>query len=254
MLRAERLNHIMIAVNQHEIIKIDALVQIAKVSKATIRRDIEELVSRGLIQKTRGGVMSAERVTAAEPCFRTKNSTHAEEKARIARAALSHIDYGDHVLLDAGTTVLELAKLIKSGKNITTVTYDLLIAMEIARHSNVDLMLVGGTLRRNYYSVYGYFAEKMLRDIRVNKAFLSADSIDLKQGIMSYTADDISLKKLIIECSNEVILLCDHSKFEANAFINIAPLDLVSRIIVGREISEPMLRRLKETGVTVELA
>lgn len=254
MLRAERLNHIMIAVNQHEIIKIEALVQIAKVSKATIRRDIEELVSRGLIQKTRGGVMSAERVTAAEPCFRTKNSTHAEEKARIARAALSHIDYGDHVLLDAGTTVLELAKLIKSGKNITAVTYDLLIAMEIARHSNVDLMLIGGTLRRNYYSVYGYFAEKMLRDIRVNKAFLSADSIDFKQGVMSYTADDISLKKLMIKCANEVILLCDHSKFDANAFINIAPLDLVNRIIVGREISEPMLRRLKETGVTVELA
>lgn len=243
----------MTVVDQQEIITIDQLINIVRASRATVRRDVEVLYKNGLLQKTRGGVMSTNHENPVEPCPRKKNDSNIAEKIRIAHAALNYIDAGDRVLLDSGTTMLELARLIKSGTGVTAVTYDLLVAMEIAKHSDVGLMVVGGTLHRSCYSVYGYFAEKMLGDIRVNKAFLSADAIDLKQGVMSYTTDDISLKKMVLQCANEVILLCDHSKFEANAFVNIAGLDIASRIIVGNELSEHTLAKLRETGLIVEV-
>lgn len=158
----------------------------------------------------------------------------------MAEAARKYIGDNEYVVFDAGTTIRELAKRIRGDRRLTAVTYDLLTAVELAKRPQMELLMIGGFLRKTYYSTYGFFAENMLRKFRADKAFLSADAIDMEQGIMSYTPDDIQIKQLIVESAAEVILMCDHSKFDTKAFLNICDLKKVSRVITGRELSGDM--------------
>ena len=177
----------------------------------------------------------------------------ADEKARIAKAAREHISPGEKIILDSGTTVLELAKLVNDIPDLTVVTNDLHIASEVSIFPNATLLMVGGVVRKGFNSTYGYFAEKMLGSISVNKTFLSIDAVDMEQGLLSYITDDTNIKKQYIKSGKEVILLCDHTKFQASAFINISQLDCIHRIIVGKELDGEYVERLESMGIDVEL-
>jgi DeoR/GlpR family transcriptional regulator of sugar metabolism len=252
MLAPERLSKIVEITNQREIVTVDELIDLVGASKATIRRDIRQLADNGLIRKTHGGVMSISMGATTEPPLRVKSNLYVEEKKRIAAKAVGYLADNDFIILDSGTTVLEFAKLLNDRKKITAVTYDLLVAMEIAKNTSIDLMMIGGTLRKTYYSFFGFFAESMLRQLTANKAFIAVDSVDLRQGLMSYTTDDIAIKKLIVDSSKEVILLSDHSKFDNHSYIKICDLSSVDRIITGTEINQNTLFRLREMGIAVE--
>jgi DeoR family transcriptional regulator of aga operon/DeoR family fructose operon transcriptional repressor len=154
--------------------------------------------------------------------------------------------------MDSGTTVLEAAKLLDDSVPVTIITADLLIAMEVAKRQSIELMMLGGMLRKNYYSMCGYFAEGMIQGINANKAFVTVDSIDVKQGLMNFSSEDIQLKKLIIDVCDEVILLADHSKFEVKSFLKIVDLTEIDRIITGVETDEKYLNRLRDAGIVVE--
>ena len=252
MLKAERLQAIVDITNKEKIVTSEELMRQLNISKATARRDIEELSSQGLIQKTRGGAMSANHASL-EPSFVKKKESNADEKARIAKAAREHISPGEKIILDSGTTVLELAKLVNDIPDLTVVTNDLHIASEVSIFPNATLLMVGGVVRKGFNSTYGYFAEKMLGSISVNKTFLSIDAVDMEQGLLSYITDDTNIKKQYIKSGKEVILLCDHTKFQASAFINISQLDCIHRIIVGKELDGEYVERLESMGIDMEL-
>lgn len=253
MLAPERMELIVEIANQHEIITVEELIKKVGCSKATIRRDINKLSDSGRIKKTHGGIMSMSMgSTLVEPSLRIKSSLHMDEKRRIATAALKYIKENEYIILDSGTTVLELAKLLDDTMPVTVVTADLLIAMEIAKRQAINLILLGGVLRKNYYSLFGYFAEDMLKNINANKAFVTVDSIDIQQGLMNYSSDDVALKKLIVNSCHEVVLLADHSKFEVRSFLKICEISKVHRVITGRETQESHLNRLREMGIAVE--
>ncbi len=253
MLAPERMELIVEIANKHEIITVEDLLKEVGCSKATIRRDINKLAEIGKIKKTHGGIMSASMsASLVEPSLRMKSISHIEEKRRIAAAALKYIQENEYIIMDSGTTVLELAKLLDDSVHVTVITSDLLIAMEVAKCQSIDLMMLGGMLRRNYYSMCGYFAEGMLQNIKANKAFVTVDSIDVKQGLMNFSSEDLKLKKLIIDACDEVILLADHSKFDVKSFLKIVDLNEVDRIITGVETDEKYLARLRDAGVAVE--
>ncbi len=237
--------------NLREIVTVDELIAETGSSKATIRRDIRRLTESGVIKKTHGGVMSIAMSASTEPPLRIKSSLYVDEKKRIAAKAMTYVEDNDFIFLDSGTTLLEFAKLFDGSRPLTAVTYDLLVAVEIAKFPAIDLMMLGGTLRKTYYSFYGFFAENMLKQITANKAFISADSIDLQQGLMSYTTDDIAIKKLLVQTSKQTILLCDHSKFEAHSYIKICELSDLDLVITGKEINESKLRQLQDAGIEV---
>jgi len=252
MIKEERKNKILELANSHEIISIEDIAEALDVSRATIRRDIEELASEGAVEKTRGGIMSVNHRLRTEPSLRVRSNMNVDEKERMAQAALKYIQDKDYVIFDAGTTVRELVKMMRGDCKITAVTYDLLTAVELAKRPQVELLMIGGFLRKNYFSTFGFFAEEMMAKLRVDKVFVGADAIDMQQGIMGYTSDDVQIKKMIIEAANEVILMCDHSKFDMQAFIHIAPLKKVTRVITGRELSQDIVDKITSLGIEVE--
>ncbi len=251
MIKAERKNKIISLVNEHEIVSFDTIAGQLAVSSATIRRDVDELAAEGLIEKTRGGIVSLNhgRGMKEEPSLWARGSMNMEEKARMAAAALKYIKEDECIALASGTTVLELAKLLNNELRLSVVTYDLLIGVELSTRQHFDVLMVGGFIKKNYCSTHGFFAQDMMSRIRVDKAFISADAVDLSQGIMGYTEVDIGTKSKLIESANEVFLLCDHSKFNNLAFIKVCDIERVHHIITGKEIDENTLKTLKNMGV-----
>ena len=249
MLRAERYQQIVDFVNKKGIVALEDLMEEVRISKATARRDINDLSAQNLLIKIRGGAKSCNvEATSAEPSFVAKSLVNSEEKQRIALAALEYIHDGDKLMLDSGTTVLELAKLLKSKSHLTVVTNDIRIAAELKDIPDLSLLLIGGMIRKGFCSSYGFFAETMLGNITVSKLFFSVDAIDPEMGLKSYTMDDLNIKKIGIANASERILLCDHSKFQSRAMFSIAGLDAIDTIIVGNELEESIAQKLSHMG------
>lgn len=253
MTRIERLERTKEMVNLLGFATMKELADAIGISEATIRRDIIRLDQDGLVKRVSGGVVSLSRSSSIEPSLHARSAMNTEEKERIAVAALNYVHDNEHIILDAGTTVLALARLLSNVKNLTTITYDMQITAELSRFPETSVIMAGGTLRRNFQSFYGYFTENFFREIHAERAFIACDALSPAMGIMSYTADDIGVKRQIINSASEIILLCDHSKLDVKTFINIAPISAVSRIIIGKEASPESLDALMGCGVEIEI-
>lgn len=256
MLSMEREKKIVNLVNQKGIVSVEEVMSLSHISKTTAHRYISALDARKQIVKIRGGARSilpegsaaATPTCEEEPSLETKDLFSQEEKRRIAQAAQSLISPGDRIMLDSGSTTLELAKVLDKNLHGTLITNDLRIAITLGSHQNLDMLFVGGMIRKGFYSSYSYFAESMLNCLVIDKLFFSVDAVSPDLSLMNYTLDDINLKKNCISKAKEAILLCDHSKFSANARFAFEKLDAVSTIIVDSGLSPDIQRRLRRLG------
>lgn len=248
MLRAERQKRIVELVNERGIVTLKELMKEVDISKATAHRDINELEQENLIVKTRGGAQSLSTLPKYEPAFSIKAQTNAAEKQRIAGEAVKYVFPGAHVFLDSGTTTFEVARLLAGFSDLTIVTNDIRIAYEMNNHSKNALILIGGIIRDGFCSSYGYYAENMLKNIKIDITFLSVDAIDLEQGVMSYTMDDVNLKSIGMENAKKSFMLCDHSKFTTQALFTVGLMDQITTIISGNELDPEIVEKIREKG------
>lgn len=253
MLRAERQKRLVEIINQKGIATVEELMEEVNISKATVRRDINDMAEENLIAKVRGGAKSILPSSPYEPSFTIKSQINADEKKRIAAEAVKHILPDDRIILDSGTTVFEVSKLLNTFSNLTVVTNDIHIAAELNTNSTNNLIFIGGSIRKGFCSSYGYFAEYMLKNVSVDKIFLSVDAIDADLGIMSYTTDDVNLKSIGMENAKETYLLCDHSKFTTQALFTVGLLDKITTIITGTELDPAIADKFRMAGKQIIL-
>lgn len=251
MIRAQRFEYILKEIKSHGVVSVAELTQALNASRSTIHRDLYDLEEQKQLKCIRGGAVSLSPKTSYEPTYTARKDFHTEEKQRIARAALDFIQENDTIILDAGTTVLELAKLLKDFKNLYVATNDLHEAMELATNPDITLVMLGGMLRPNHYTINGVFTEDILKQIHADVTFLSVDAVDLEVGFMGFSLEELQSKRLMVKASQKTIVLCDHSKFSAIAFANICALKDVDLVITGREIDPGILKRLQEEDIKV---
>jgi DeoR family fructose operon transcriptional repressor len=189
--------------------------------------------------------------TSYEPPFDVRKDFFYDEKQRIASAAIELVQENETLLLDSGTTVYELAKALMNKNNLYIATNDLNSAMLLSQNTDIELTVFGGALRKHHYSLNGYFTENMIRQIHADKVFLGVDAVDMNIGYMNFSVEEIQTKKLMIQASNEVIVLCDHSKFEKIAFVNICHFDEVDLVITGKEINRDILHKMEEMKINM---
>lgn len=255
MLKEQRQAFIRDEIKKNGFASVDNLVAQMDSSYSTVRRDIDELAEMGVLVRVHGGaVATATTNTSYEPPFNVRQDLFEKEKQRIAKAAHDLIQPNETLLLSGGTTVLALAKTLNDISPLYIATNDMMSAMELARKSNVDLMVLGGNLRKHHYSLNGYFTESMIRQIHADKVFIGVDAIDFEIGMMNFSAEEIQTKKYMINAAHQVIVLCDHSKFERIAFVNICQLSDVNIIITGKELAPEYVDRINELGVRLILA
>ncbi|MHB1395072.1 MAG: DeoR/GlpR family DNA-binding transcription regulator [Clostridia bacterium] len=223
-----------------------------RVSKVTIRKDLDELSLKGMILKTRGGAVSIYNSFSEEIPFNKKYHMNTEEKKRIGAKASEMVFDGDVIILDAGSTTLEVAKKILK-KNVTVITNDLKVALEQTKSDTITLIVVGGIVEKTVYSMAGPEVESFLSRMHVNKTFLGADAIDIAYGITNRTLPEITVKKSMIKAADEVIVVSDHTKTDKRVFAFLCSVEDIDTLITDF-IEEESKKQLEEKGVKVIVA
>lgn len=247
MLPAERQHRIADWVRKKGKAEVAELSALFNVSAMTIRRDLTRLSEQGLIDRTHGGAV-LQRSTAFEPRYTEKSRAQADLKDRIGVAAASLVEDGETVILDAGSTTMSVARNLKGKRNLTVVTNDLHIAIELLPVPTMHVVVTGGTARRDFYNLIGLHAEALLRQTNANKLFLGADAVDIQRGISNATWEEVAVKRLMMESAQQVVLVADHTKFGGVALARVAGLDQVDGIITDEGLAPEVAVQITAEG------
>ena len=190
------------------------------VTPSTVRRDLERLEARDLVQRTHGGALPIRQTDAP---FDLKETLHRREKVAIGKAMADRILDGQTVLLDSGTTTLEVARHLTRSR-VTIVTNDLQIGMEIAERQNASLVFIGGELLPNDVSMWGPTSVQQLQNLRVNVAIIGCDTV-VEDGLYSTSSYEIELKRTMMSIASEAFFVADSSKFGREALFKVFDLD-----------------------------
>lgn len=224
------------------------------VSEVTIRNDLEQLESKQLLIRARGGAMSTNQVVSFDLQLGEKHKLNMTEKVRIGKAAAKLIKESDTLIIDSGTTTLEIIRNIDpSLNNVTVITNALNIANQLVSTPNVNLIIPGGVLRKNSLSLIGPLAEKSFRNFYVDKVFLGVDGFDTMNGISTPNIEEAFLNQIMIEVAREVIVVADSSKFLRKSLAFICKLDRINTVITDSGISDEDKKRLEDAGIKVIL-
>lgn len=249
MLAANRHEEILRLLNKDRFVKVSQLSRLFDVSEETIRRDLDKLEKDGLLRKLHGGAVPVDiaNVDNIKP-ISERIGENIGEKDIIAKLAYDLIEDGDTLILDTGSTILQLAKIL-DNKYITVITNDISIAYELSQKENVDLIVTGGNLKPNSFTIIGPECEKSISSFNVNKVFLSTSGISLQQGLTTSNNIDASIKKRMIESADNVICLADHSKFGRVALVSFAKISDLNIIVTDRDMDNSYREFLSEANV-----
>jgi DeoR family transcriptional regulator, fructose operon transcriptional repressor len=248
----ERKNKILQLLNENKKLLVPELCDVFHVSPATIRNDLRELENCGLLQRTHGGALSNPK-TRFELNSYQKEISQLTEKQLIARYSAGLVEDGDTIAIDTGTTTLEFAKMLGSKRDITVVTNDIQIASQLEQSANATVIFIGGILRKGFHCTVGPAAVRMLSEFSVDKAFMATNGISLEKGLTTPDMNQAEIKKAMIQIANEIIVLCDSSKFGNNAFVQVAPVSAISRIITDQNIDERDFKVFQSKDILVSI-
>ena len=222
------------------------------ISQITIRKDLEFLDGQGIIQRTHGGALSVQAGALLDPTLREKEKLHRKQKTLIALAAVRLVEEGQSVLLDSGTTTTAIARALKDKSQLTVITNAINIAAELAG-THIEVILTGGMLRKNSFSLVGPLAERTLRQLSADILFLGVDGFDTKAGLFTPNLLESEVNRAMVEITRRTIAVCDSSKFGRRSLCNIMPVTAVHEVITDKQIPKADLYALKEAGVKVTL-
>lgn len=209
------------------------LVDSVAVSEATVRRDLDELARRGVLERVRGGACrqrAAVRPEADSNAFSVVAGQASLEKHAIARLAADQIADGDVVALDIGTTVFAMCEYLRS-RRITVVTASLAVVRTLSNAPSIDLVVMGGVLRSNYESMVGILTESCFRQVRADVAFLGAAGVRPDGSVLDSTPSEVPIKRAMLDISTRSWLLADQQKFPGSGFIEIASIHNFTGVI-----------------------
>jgi len=242
----DRQQQILAYLEQNKTARVKELSDLLGVSEMTIRRDLQVLDQKRLLIKTHGGAVQVERPLSQEVPYDRKLHHRIDEKRRIAAAAAKMVSDGDTILLDAGSTTLAMAQALTGLTRVTVITNDVQIALQLAHKPGISLVVAGGMMHDDVYTLMGPSTEGFLNSIHVDKTFLGADGVDLKAGVTNRTLLEVSVKQAMIRAAREPILLCDSGKFGHRVFAKVCDLDQISTIITDNGLSPEEAKQYAE--------
>lgn len=253
MFRQERQEKILQYINTHKSAKAQELATLFKTSVVTIRSDITELDSSGLVVKVHGGAIAITDRYNLEIPSRSKARQSSLAKRTIGRVAADMIEENDIIILDSGSTTLEVAKAIR-GKCVTVITTDLQIGAMLAasNRGNITLIITGGTVAPSTYTQSGLETLNFVRRLRVNKLFLGCDAIDPRKGVSNRTLLEADIKAALIDAADEVIAVVDSTKHNREVFMHVCDTSKLD-VLITDKITRQNLELFEKAGVRVIL-
>jgi DeoR/GlpR family transcriptional regulator of sugar metabolism len=246
MLAAQRRELILDAVRSGETAGVVELARRFAVSEMTVRRDLARLALEGRLKRVHGGAMSERE----EPPFAQIAVERLAEKQRIGFAAAQLVADGQTVMIDIGTTTLQLARQLR-GRTLTVITSSLAVIEELLPETGIDLVVLGGSVRRNYRSLVGVLAEDALRQLSADIAFLGASGISEDLYVMDTTMVEVPIKRGIIAASKRTVLLADAAKFQMHGSVRVCSAADLDAVVTNAAPTEPAVVALREASVEV---
>ncbi|WP_084088821.1 DeoR/GlpR family DNA-binding transcription regulator [Andreprevotia lacus] len=221
-----------------------------EVSEDTIRRDLRELAAEGLLQRVHGGALPASPAVAD---FAGRSQIAGDGKARIGRAAAGLIEDGQVVLLDGGTTAVQLASQLPPALRATIVTHSPSVAVALALHPTVEVIMIGGRLFKHSVVTMGTAALESLGQIRADVFFMGVTGVHAEAGLSTGDLEEAYMKRALMARAAETVVLASAEKIAAASPYLIAGLDAVSGIITEQSVPDPQLAPLRQAGVALTL-
>jgi DeoR family transcriptional regulator of aga operon len=252
MLIEERRQHILSLIQKQGRVLVDELSNDLDRSKITIRKDLDYLESKALLLRTHGGALPARAGALTDPTIQEKEELHHEEKVRIAKAAAAMVSDGQCIILDSGTTTTEIARAILSLRGLTVITNALNIAADMAR-SDFEIILIGGTLRKNSLSVVGPLAEDVLKEMHADIVFLGVDGFDTKVGLTTPNVLGARVNRAMVEAAEKVVAVCDSSKFNRRSLSLIVGTSAIDHVITDSNLAPGEVKAIQDAGIEVTI-
>lgn len=255
----ERLIKIMELLRKESRVEVDKLTEYFQVTGSTIRADLRELENRNLILRTHGGAMLKEVLneglkTDRDPAYEKRLLQHRLLKEAIGKVAAGLIKDGESIMLDDGSTTLQVARHLAADKRINVVTNGLNICLELASHPNVHVIATGGTLKKEDLSYHGRVAEEVVTRFHTDKSILGATGIAIKEGMTTPSEQKAELKKMMIRHSQEVIIVADHTKLMRVSFVPVCQLDTIHTLVTDPQAPAELVKMFRKRGMEVIIA
>jgi DeoR family fructose operon transcriptional repressor len=234
-------------------IRVARLAELLTVSEATVRRDLEAMQAQGLLQRTHGGAVLP-RPTAFEVSFDEGLSRALAEKRAIGRRAAALVQEGDTLIIESGSTTLEFARLLVGMKALTVLTNSLVIAKELAENEGIEVLVLGGSLRRRSASLVGPWVSEILRNVRADKAVLGVNGLSAAFGLSAPNPFTAESRAAMLQAARTRIALADHSKLGMETLYRVAPLDALDILVTDSAATDEQLAPVREAGVEVLVA
>jgi DeoR/GlpR family transcriptional regulator of sugar metabolism len=245
VLAEERRQRVLELVSRRGFVSLTDLAADIKASESTIRRDLDYWHQQGALKRTHGGAIYTGD-NSVLPALEDRTASQLEEKRAIARSAAARLRDGDAILLDGGTTTLEVARLLV-GRSLQLVTNSLPIANLCASSRETDLVMLGGYVYPKTGVALGPLTVRMLEDVHVHQAILSVGGLTAK-GLFNSNLLLVETERQMLRCADEVVVVADHTKLGRQALAFLCELSAIDTLIVDAGISAEQRRWLEEAG------
>lgn len=236
-------------------VNVAQLSELFGVSEVTIRKDLRLLQERKLLIRVHGGAITVAHTMDTEPeerNFNFKQLVNMREKAAIGRAAAAHIHNGDTIMVDSGTTALEVVKNLEKFTDLTIITNSINAMIEAVRYKRFKVIFLGGNVREASYSTVGAVTESSLKLFYCDKLFLGVDSFSVEAGLSTPSVEEASTNQVMISRAREVIAVFDSSKVNKRALAFIAMPDKINTVITDYHLPASVRNQLKAMKINVE--
>ena len=247
MLRERRHDEIIKMLTQRGALPISEVAQELQVSDATARRDINHLAENGQLSRVYGGAVIK---GPNEAAFVYSDSTDREQKQRIALAAAELVSDSDTIVLDIGSTVLELSRVL-AGRAITVITSNMAVYDVMKLADRTEVILLGGQLRRNYQSTVGFLAQNTMEQLHADIAFLGTSGVTRSGRVLDTTPIELSVKQQMIRSSDQVVLLATERKFPGQGLGVVCNASEISTLITTVQANDEYLHEFRARGTHV---
>lgn len=243
-------------VRQHGSVQVATLARRFGVSMQTVRKDLRYLTERGVMARAYGGAIDSSMVgtgAAAEPHYEAKRTSHLDEKRRIGQRAAALVKAGDTIAIDSGTTAIQLAESLPNIE-VTVVTNDFGVLGALAPKHNINIVMLGGELRRKNMAFYGGLTVEALDALHVDMLFLGVDGLDLERGITTHYEPEAMLNRKMVEAARVVVAITDSSKFGKICLHRIVPVSDLNVLITDRGAPNDIVQAAEQLGLELILA
>ena len=231
---------------------VNELADICEVATMTIRRDLDKMEKEGLITRVFGGAV-IDSPMVAEVDYADKEKSHIKEKIKIAKEAVKLVNDNAVVILDSGTTCMEIAKQLVDKNNLKIITTDIIIAAYLMKYENLEVYCTGGRIQKNTGSCLDTYTIDFINNINADICFVGASAINQNLELSTFIPNKSKVKQAMIDASMHKVLVTDNSKFNKRSFTKIKNLKDFDIVIANEGLEEEILNKMKSECVNIKL-